>query len=117
MENVHKTYSLVLGIVLALVGVWGFFSEMILGLFGVNMLQSVLHLIAAAFGVYAGVKGDGMTYTPALGWIALVLGVLGFVPVVKDLLLSLLNINSAISVLHVVIGVVSLGVAYGVKSE
>src|SRR3989338_10454783 len=115
MANVQKTYALVLGLVLAVVGVWGLFTTSILGLFGVNMFQSVLHLIAAAFGIYAGTKGDGTTYNQVLGWIAVVLAVLGFIPGVNDLLLQLLNINTAITVLHLAIGVVSLGVYYGVK--
>ena len=115
--NVQKTYALVLGIVLLLVGLWGFFTNSILGIFGVNALQSVLHLIAAAFGIWQGTKGDGKTYNTWLGWIGVVLGVLGFVPGVSGLLASLFNINSGISWLHIVIGIVSLGVAYGVKSK
>src|SRR3989344_1276301 len=105
MASVQKTYALVLGLVLALVGVWGFFTNSILGILGVNPLQSVLHLIAAAFGIYAGTKGDGTTYNQVLGWIAVVLGVIGFIPGVNDLLLQLLNINTAITVLHLAIGV------------
>lgn len=115
MGDVHKTYSLVLGIVLGIIGIWGFFSSSILGIFGVNALQSVLHLIAGAFGIYAGTKGDGHSFTSSIGWIGLVLGILGFIPVASDLLLSLFNINPAISVLHIGIGVVSLGLVYGVK--
>ena len=115
MANVQKTYALVLGLVLAVVGVWGLFTNMILGLFGVNMLQSVLHIIAAAFGIYAGTKGDGMTYNLVLGVAGVALGVLGFVPAVSGLLTTYFNINPTISVLHIVIGVVSLGVRYLVK--
>ena len=115
MASVQKTYALVLGLVLAIVGIWGFFTSSILGIFGVNVLQSVLHLIAAALGIYAGTQGDGMTYNSVLGWIAIVLGVLGLIPGVSGLLLSLLNINTAITVLHLAIGAVSLGVYYGVS--
>ena len=115
MGDIHKTYALVLGIVLGIVGLWGFFSSSVLGLFGVNALQSVLHLIAAAFGIYAGTKGDGHTFDMGIGWIAIILGVLGFIPVASDLLTSLLNINTATSVLHLGIGIVSLGLVYGVK--
>ncbi|MBI2148895.1 DUF4383 domain-containing protein [Candidatus Woesearchaeota archaeon] len=115
MANVQKTYALILGLVLAVVGLWGLFTQSLLGFFGVNVLQSVLHLIAAAFGLYVGIKAEGKIFNMVLGWVGLALGILGFVPVVKDLLLSLLNINTATTLLHLVIGVVSLGVAYLVK--
>jgi hypothetical protein len=114
-KNIQKTYALVLGIVLAVIGLWGFFTTSILNLFGVNMYQSVLHLIAAAFGIYSGTKGDGKMYNQSIGWIGVALGVLGFIPWVSGLLLSWFNINTAISVLHIVIGAVSLGVFYKAK--
>ena len=117
MANAQKTYALVLGVVLLLVGIWGFFTESILGIFGVNAFQSVLHVIAGLFGLYVGTSGTGKGYNLTIGWIGIALGVLGYIPVIAGLLASLLNINLAISVLHLVIGVVSLLVAYGIKSK
>lgn len=113
--SIKKTYALVLGIVLAIVGILGLFTEAILGIFGVNLFQSVLHLVAAGFGIYAGTKGDGMSYSMIIGYIGVALAVLGFIPGVKDLLLTLLNINTATTLLHLVIGAVSLAVHYAVK--
>ncbi len=113
-KSIQKTYALVLGVVLAVIGVWGLFTQNILG-FGVNIWQSILHLIAAAFGIYAGMKGDGKTYNQYIGWIGVVLGVLGYIPGVSGLLASWFNINSATSILHIVIGAVSLGVFYKAK--
>jgi len=115
MGDVHKTYALVIGIVAGIIGIWGFFSGSILGIFGVNGLQSVLHLIAAVTGIYAGTKGDGHTYGKVLGWISLALGVLGFIPGISDLFLTLFNINTATSVLHLLVGIISLGLVFGVK--
>jgi hypothetical protein len=112
MANTQKTFALVLGIVLLLVGIWGFFTDSILGIFGVNATQSVLHVIAGIFGVYVGTKGAGEGYNSSIGWIGVVLAVLGFVPGASDLLMSLLNVNMATTYLHLVIGVVSLGVYY-----
>ena len=114
MANTQKTYALALGIVLAIIGIWGLFSNTIL-VFGVNVLQSILHLIAGGFGIYVGMKGQGKGYSMYIGWIGVALGVLGFIPGVKEVFLNLLNINMATTWLHIVIGVISLGVAYGVK--
>ncbi|MEK6918918.1 MAG: DUF4383 domain-containing protein [Nanoarchaeota archaeon] len=117
MNNTQKTFALILGIVLLLVGIWGFFTTSILGIFGVNMIQSVIHVIVGLLGIYAGTKGMGYGYNMAVGWGGIVLGILGFVPGVDSLLMSLLNINTAITVLHLVIGVVCLAVYYGVSKE
>jgi|TARA_B100002003_G_C14040421_1_gene501367 hypothetical protein len=117
MANTQKMFALIVGIVLALIGVWGFFTDSILGIFGVNAFQSVLHIIAGAIGIYAGTKGEGVTYNKVIGWIAVALGILGFIPVVKDLLLSLLNINLAITVLHLVLGVIAVMVARSAGSS
>ena len=112
----QKTFALILGVVLLLVGVLGFIDNPLVGddgLFGTNPMQNVLHLIAGAFGVYVGTKGMGPGFNMTIGWIGIVLGVLGFIGPIADLFASLLNINTAITVLHLAIGVVCLIVYYG----
>ncbi len=121
MGNVQKTFALILGIVLLLVGILGFFSNPIVSqdsgaIFGVNMAQSVLHLIGGLFGLYVGMKGEGPGYNATLGWLGILLGVLWFIPGIgasDGLLNSWFNINLNISILHLVIGIVALGVYYG----
>ncbi len=112
----QKTFALILGVVLLLVGVLGFFENPLVGdsgLFGTNTYQDVLHLIAGAFGVYVGTKGMGPGFNMTIGWAGIVLGVLGFISPIATLFASLLNINTAITVLHLAIGVVCLLVYYG----
>ena len=115
--SIQKTYALILGSVLAIVGVWGLFSDSILGLFSVNLFQSILHLVAGAFGIYAGLKGTGHIYNMVLGWIAVALAVLGYIPGSKDLLLEFLNINVWTTHLHLAIGVLTLAVYYATKNQ
>ncbi len=115
MANTQKTFALILGIVLLLVGIIGFINNPLVGdnrYFGTNTFQDILHLIAGAIGVYVGTKGRGPTYNSTIGWIGIVLGILGFIPGIKGLLLNWFNINTEISVLHVVIGIVALAVYY-----
>ena len=114
MANAQKTFALIVGIVLLIIGVWGLFQENVLG-FGVNVTQSVLHIIAAAFGIYVGTKGAGPGFNKSIGWIGLVLGVLGFIPGTDTLLADLLNVNNATTGLHIVVGIIALIVGYGVK--
>lgn len=113
----QKIYALILGIILAVFGVLGFVQSPILGLFGVNAFHNVLHIIAGGFGIYVGLKGVGPGYNKTIGWIGVGLFVLGFIPGINTLLQNLIELNMGDNILHVVIGLVSLGVGYGVKGE
>jgi hypothetical protein len=115
IADIGKTYAMVIGVVLLLVGLIGFVNNPVLGIFGVNTLQNVLHVIGGALGVWFGMKGSAKAYNRWLGIIAGVIGVLGFVPGASDALASVFGINAAISGLHIVIAVVSLGIVYGLK--
>jgi hypothetical protein len=114
MADVQKTYALVVGVVLLLLGLLGFvMASPLFGLFGVNALQNVLHLLGGALGLYFGTKGNAKAFNLWLGVVALVVGLLWFVA--SGFLSSLLNINETISYLHILLGLVSIGVAYFVK--
>ncbi|MBI2658259.1 DUF4383 domain-containing protein [Candidatus Woesearchaeota archaeon] len=115
IADVQKTYAMVIGAVLVLVGLIGFVNAPILGIFGVNTAQNLLHLVGGALMLYYGNKGSGKTANQTLGIISAVVAVLGFVPGANTLLASIFAINMAITYLHAAIAVVSLGVAYGVK--
>ena len=45
IADVQKTYAMVIGAVLVLLGLVGFVNAPILGIFGVNIAQDVLHLV------------------------------------------------------------------------
>ena len=117
IADVQKTYAMVLGAVLVLLGLAGFVSHPVLGIFGVNTAQNVLHLVGGALVLWVASKGSAKSVNQWLGYIALVVGILGFVPGAKDLLASIFAINASITYLHVAVGVVSLLVAFGVKGE
>ena len=115
MEDVQKLYAMVIGAVLALVVVLGFFMNPILGLLGVNLYQNILHVVGGALGLWLGNSGNGKSFNMWLGIVSAVAAVLGFIPVTSALLASWLGINMGITVLHAAIALVSLGVAYGIK--
>jgi len=115
IADVQKTYAMVIGAVLVLLGLVGFVNAPILGIFGVNVAQDILHLVGGALILWLASKGSAKATNMWVGVVALVVGVLWFVPGANSLLASIFAINAAISYLHVAVGVVSLGVAYGVK--
>ena len=118
--GIQKTFALILGIVLLLIGIAGFVDNSIvgdMGYFGTNMYQDVLHIIAGLCGVYVGTKGKGPGYNMTLGWIGIILGVLGFIPGVDTMLMNLLNINMQITALHLVLGVLFIIVYYATDKD
>ena len=120
MASTQKTYALILGIVLLLVGIAGFVENSLVGdngYFGTNTVQDVLHIIAGVIGIWVGTKGKGPRYNMSLGWIGVALGVLGFIPTVDEMLTEYLNINMQITVLHIVLGLITLGVYYGTSKD
>ena len=117
IADVQKTYAMVIGEVVVLLGIVGFFNSPILGYFGVNLYQNLLHLVGGALILWLASKGSSKPTNMWVGIIALVVGVLGLIPGASSLLASIFGINAAISYLHIAVGVVSLGVAYGVKES
>ena len=117
MASTQKTFALILGIVLLLVGILGFIGGGLGivrdGYFGTNAVQDVLHIIAGLIGIWIGTKGEGPGYNMSIGWIGIVLGIIFFIPGLDSLLTNYLNINRNISILHIVIGIAALGVYYG----
>lgn len=110
--STQKLLTQVVGVVLTLAGVAGFFSGNSLLGFGINAAHNVVHLVTGLLGLWAGFgSGDySVKYNQWLGIVYVLVAVLGFVG-----LLGFLNVNAADNWLHLVIGVVLAGVGYGVK--
>jgi hypothetical protein len=111
MANIQKTVALIVGIVFVLVGVLGFIPALVpggalLGIFAVNVLHSIVHLLVGILGVAAAYTGWPRLYNRIIGIVYLVLAVLGFIPVliINGALLSLVSINLADNLLHLVVG-------------
>lgn len=116
MANVQKTLAQVVGVVLTVVGLLGFFMGSPLFGFTLNPLHNVVHLLTGLIGLYAGFSKGGeysMAYNKWLGVVYLLVAVLGFV--VPTLMVSMLNGNSADNFLHLLLGLVLAGVGFGAK--
>ena len=106
IANVNNTYSKIIGAVVALVGILGFFmTSPLFGLFGVNTYSNIVHLLGGALVFWKAGKSTNMI----LGVIALVVGIMGFVPYLSAVT-AWLGFNTAFHWLHIAIGVVSLAV-------
>jgi hypothetical protein len=103
----------ILGVVLLLVGLWGFFSSgMVLG-FAVNTTHNIVHLVSGVILLWAGFGNKGASaplWNKIFGLVYLVVAVLGLLSV--GFVVDLLALNSADNWLHLVIGVVTIGVGF-----
>ena len=106
-----RAVALVFGVSFLAVGVLGFILNPtggeLLGIFAVNVLHNLVHLLFGIFGIAAALVGRSRIYLQGVGVIYLLLTVLGFIPglfVGDEMLLGLVHINLADNFLHLVLG-------------
>ncbi|BBL78263.1 membrane protein [Rubrobacter xylanophilus] len=114
---VVRTVALVLGVVFLLIGILGFVPGVttgegyLLGIFAVNALHNVVHLVVGVLGIAAYYwERYARLYCQVLGVVYLVIGVLGFIPGITvggDMLLGIIHVNLADNLLHLVVGAVA----------
>ena len=99
-----KTFTMLVGWVLIIVGVLNFFDLEIAGL-NINLMPAhgVFHIVAGILGVGLA-KSHAQGYALWVGIIGLVLAALGFL-LGAPVLLGIINLPSWISVVHLVLGV------------
>jgi hypothetical protein len=110
-----KTLCKVLGVVLLLVGIAGFFNDHLLGMH-LTMLHNIVHLLTAAIALYIGFAGTASaarTFCLAFGAIYLLLGILGFIApdVVASIIGHTLGPDDSLTpdnAVHLVLGAVFL---------
>jgi hypothetical protein len=107
-----RTFALVLGVVLLLVGILGFVlvpdHGLLLGIFAVNPAHNAIHVLTGILGIAAAYGGWARTFCQAFGIVYLLVAALGFVAVdAQGMLLGLIHTNMADNILHLLIGVPS----------
>jgi len=118
-----RLYATVVGAVLTIAGIIGFFYSSdfgspgtvddVFGLLDVNGWHNVFHLVTGLLGL-AAAGYFARTYALALGLLYAVLAVWGFIIGSGDSILGFIPINAEDNVLHLIIGV--LGLAAGAAS-
>jgi len=118
-----RLYATVVGAVLTIAGIIGFFYsssfgspgsvDAVFGVFDVNGWHNVLHLATGLLGL-AAAGYFARSYALAVGLLYFVLAIWGFIIGSGDSILSIIPVNAADNVLHLLIGV--LGLAAGAAS-
>lgn len=105
-----KQISMVLGIVLTIVGLWGYFSGgVVLGVFAVDGLHNTIHLVSGVIGIMAARRGEtyAQKYLKFFGVIYALVFLLGLFPS-GGRILGLIVTNTADNILHLVIALLAL---------
>jgi hypothetical protein len=112
-----RLYATVVGAVLTILGIIGFFYsssfgspgavDEVFGIFAVNGWHNVLHLATGLLGL-AAAGYVARTYALAVGLLYLVIAIWGFIVGGGDSILSIIPVNAEDNVLHLIIGLVGL---------
>lgn len=115
MNSLTKTVTWILGLVLVLIGLAGFFVDGMLLVFEVNNVHNIVHLLSGVVAIAAASSGDSYSrmYLIVFGLVYGLVTVIGFVN--GGDILGLFHANDADNYLHAAIAVVCLGVGFGGK--
>lgn len=106
--NAVNVFAIALGIFLTIEGALGLFNPMVFGLFSTNPLHAIIHLLLGVSGIYAGLRNHARNFSLFTGILLLVVGLLFFLPAVGALLVKILNLNKAVALFNIVVGIVAI---------
>lgn len=115
---VNRIVAQVLGAILVLVGLIGFVNDPVFGLFEVDVLHNIIHLLSGAALLVAGFVNNGIYARAAnltLGIVYALVTLLGFVA--PAVLGAIFETNMADNWLHLLLAVVLIGVAFVNRAE
>lgn len=105
-----KTYAVVVGAVLLLVGILGFVVKTDLYGLHFNTTHNLVHLVSGAIALWAGLSGGGTaakTFAHVFGVVYTLVAVAGFAGV-PAVLTTMLALNTQYNVIHLAVGLLGL---------
>jgi hypothetical protein len=116
MQNMVKTVTWVLGIVLVLIGVAGYFTDGMLLVFQVDAIHNAIHLLSGVVAIGAVMAGTSYArlYLIAFGVVYGLVAVLGFA---TGNIVGIFSVNEADNYLHAAIALVCLGTGFGAGTK
>ena len=126
----QRTLALVFAIVFFIIGVAGFIpalapanadGQILLGIFQINTMQSIIHLLTAAAALVGFLAGGyyATTYFKVFGVVYLAValwGLPGLMGTFNGVLFGLIHVNLATELLHIAITAASLIAGFGMAS-
>ena len=111
--------AIVIGIVFVLVGLLGFVNNPVLGLFLVDPIHNLIHIISGVVLLAGAFSSLGSSMAlKIIGVVYALVAILGFFAVnAEGMLLGLIPVNPADQWLHVVLAIVILVAAFGLPDD
>jgi len=115
MNSLVKTVTWILGIVLLVVGIIGFVNAPVLGIFQVDTVHNIIHILSGIIAIIAVSSSESAArmYLIVFGIVYALVTIVGFVN--GGNILGIFMVNQADNYLHAAIAIVSLGVGFGSK--
>jgi hypothetical protein len=111
-----RNVAIVLGIILVLVGLLGFVNNPVLGIFAVNPLHNVVHIITGAVLLVGAYSSLGSSLAlKIIGIVYAIVAIIGFFMVMDGMMLGM-AMNEADKWLHVVLAIVLLIAGFALPS-
>jgi len=114
MKDIQKTFAMVIGAIFLLIGIIGFFNDPILGIFHVNLLHNIVHLVTGVLFLGAAFGGFARVMNKWFGLVYLLVGIIGLFGVLTFLEVQA-GFADADNLLHIVLGIVIAGVGWFAK--
>ncbi|HYD91664.1 MAG TPA: DUF4383 domain-containing protein [Flavobacterium sp.] len=108
-----KNIVTLLGVVFLVLGIWGFFTSEILGLFAVDTVHNVIHLVSGIVALAMAARGEdsARVFAQVFGAAYAIITIVGLLwP--NDHVLGMVTIDTAGNFLHLVLAVVLIWIGY-----
>jgi hypothetical protein len=113
----RNSYTATLATFLLVEGVWGLFSPVVFGYLTTNTVHAVIHILLGIAGIWCAFHEYARSYLFMVGLLLLLVGLAWFEPSMTALITQILNVNNAVAWLNIVVGGLSLIMAFGKNSE
>ncbi len=112
-----KSLVTLIGAVFVVIGLLGFFMDPILGIFEVDTLHNIVHLLSGVLAIWMASMGEASakSYAKIFGVIYAVVAVVGFYQM--DTVLGLISVNMADNWLHAALALVFLWLGFTGKKD
>lgn len=111
-QSLSSVLSLIITAFLLIEGIWGLFSPVVYWVLTTNRTHAVIHIVLGIAGLIARQRGAIKSYFGFLGSLLIVASGLWFLPSTRSLPQDLLNVNLAVAVLNLILGIVALVIAF-----